>query len=57
MPVNLLRVIARRKLPINISNPQDIDELRSLKASGYVEAVFLLRNGEDHDAVVSRVTR
>ncbi|MFI5444722.1 hypothetical protein [Polaromonas sp. UC242_47] len=57
MSTHFLRVIASRKLPINITNSYDIDQLRSLTASGYVEAVLPVRHGEDHYAVVSRITR
>lgn len=57
MSTHFLRVIASRKLPINITNSDDIDQLRNLTASGYVEAVLPVRNAEDHYAVVSRITR
>ena len=57
MSMHFLRAIASRKLPVNITNPDDIDQLKVLRASGYVEAVLPVRNSEDHYAVVSRITR
>lgn len=36
MPVELLKAIAGRPLPLTISDPADIDKLRVLRAAGHV---------------------
>jgi hypothetical protein len=40
MPLELLHRIAGRPLPLTVTDPTEIDQLRVLRAAGYV-AVFL----------------
>ncbi|SFB74561.1 hypothetical protein SAMN05216344_102203 [Polaromonas sp. OV174] len=38
MPVELIREIADKRLPLTLTNPADIDKLRVLNAAGFVIA-------------------
>lgn len=46
MPVELLRAIADKPLPLTITDPADIDKLRVLRAAGHI-AVLLPPPGTD----------
>lgn len=46
MPVELLKAIANKPLPLTITDPADIDKLRVLRAAGHV-VVLLPSPGSD----------
>lgn len=57
MPIELLRAIADKSLPLTITDPADIDKLRVLRASGHI-AVLLPKPGIDQAfARVLHITR
>lgn len=56
MPVELLKVIAKKPLPLTITDPADIDKLRVLRAAGHVVAMLPMPNVEQAFARVLHIT-
>lgn len=57
MPVELLKAIATKPLPLTITDPADIDKLRVLRASGHVVAMLPLPGNDQAFARVLHITR
>lgn len=57
MPVELLRAIASKSLPLTITDPAEIDKLRVLRAAGHVVAMLPLPNTDQAFARVLHITQ
>ncbi|MES2280181.1 MAG: hypothetical protein V4542_02090 [Pseudomonadota bacterium] len=57
MPIELLRAIAEKPLPLKITDASDIDKLRVLRAAGYVSVFLPLATGEQQSASVLLITQ
>lgn len=57
MPVELLKAIAIKSLPLTITNPAEIDKLRVLRAAGHVVAMMPLPGTDQSFARVLHITR
>jgi hypothetical protein len=56
MPIELLKAIAKLPLPLTITDPNDIDKLRVLKAAGYVTVLLPSPDGDQKFATVLYIT-
>jgi hypothetical protein len=56
MPVELLKAIVNKPLPLTITDPNDIDKLRVLRAAGYVTVLLPSPGGEQRFARVLHIT-
>ncbi|MCY1164544.1 MULTISPECIES: hypothetical protein [Polaromonas] len=57
MPVELLKTIVNRPLPLTITDPHDIDKLRVLRAAGYVSVLLPSPEGGQRFARVLHITQ
>lgn len=57
MPVELLKVIATKPLPLTITDPAEIDKLRVLRAAGHVVAMMPRPGTDQPFARVLHITR
>jgi hypothetical protein len=56
MPVELLKAIANKPLPLTITDPNDIDKLRVLRAAGYMTVLLPSPGGDQRFARVLHIT-
>jgi hypothetical protein len=56
MPVELLREIAKKPLPLVVDDAADIDKLRVLRAAGHVEVVLPDPSSPSQSAQVLAIT-
>lgn len=56
MPVELLKAIVNKPLPLTITDPNDIDKLRVLRAAGYVIVLLPSSGGDQRFARVLHIT-
>lgn len=56
MPVELLKVIVHQSLPLTVTDENDIDKLRVLRAAGYVSVLLPSPGGDQRFARVLRIT-
>jgi hypothetical protein len=57
MPVELLKAIATKPLPLTITDPAEIDKLRVLRAAGHVVAMMPMPGTDQAFARVLHITR
>lgn len=56
MPLELLREIAKKPLPLVVENAPDIDKLRVLRAAGHIQVVLPDPSAENQRAQVLAIT-
>jgi hypothetical protein len=56
MPLELLREIAKKTLPLDVDNTADIDKLRVLHAAGHVKVEFADPSSQNQHAKVLAIT-
>ncbi len=56
MPLELLREIAKKPLPLVVENAADIDKLRVLRAAGHIQVVLPDPSAENQSAEVLEIT-
>ncbi|MFC6284818.1 MULTISPECIES: hypothetical protein [Polaromonas] len=56
MPLELLKTIADKPLPLKVTDPGDVDKLRVLRAAGYVTVLLPAASGDQQSANVLLIT-